>query len=579
MQKKHFEVNQWLNNIQIKTNQTPQQNTIHDTELIIKRIESQCIDITANYNNWLNIGFALANEYNESGRSYYHRISRFHPNYYVIQCDQQFDKCLKSNGHGINIQTLYYIAKKAGINISSSVKNNIQPHLLKKTNRTNQSEPIFNTPKIPADVYSHLPTILKESADMFKEAVEKDIFLVGAISVLSACLPHIEGTYFNEIYSSHLYSFITAPAGSGKGKLKWAKFFGQEIHNNMIQESKKNRAIYKKELEKYNSISKNNRENTEPPIESKNKMFYIPANSSASAFIQALADNDFKGVIFETEADTLSNTLKQDWGNFNDVLRKAFHHEGTNMFRRKDNEHIEIQDPHLAIILSGTPKQVHNMMPNVENGLFSRFLYYAFEDFSDFKNPFVSHRSTNYIDFFKAQGQTIYHLYQMLNNLKKPIEFYFTTKQGEQFTEKFKSIFNRNKTFLGNNFNANSRRLGLITFRIAMILSALRIIETGDITNPMYCSDIDYQTSINIACTLEQHAIAVYKNMPNIKLKGIKQNFYDLLPGTFNRQKYISIAETLSIKEKTAEKYITQFRKDNLLNHQHNKYTKPINNL
>ena len=44
------------------------------------------------------------------------------------------------------------------------------------------------------------------------------------------------------------------------------------------------------------------------------------------------------------------------------------------------------------------------MMPDTENGLFSRFLYYAFEDDGDFKNPFVSHRQLDYIEFFNGQG-------------------------------------------------------------------------------------------------------------------------------------------------------------------------------
>ena len=144
----------------------------------------------------------------------------------------------------------------------------------------------------------------------------------------------------------------------------------------------------------------------------------------------------------------VANTLQHEWGNFSDILRKAFQHEGASLFRRKDNEYIEIETPHLAIVLSGTPKQVRtlwrtpssmngailvifyekpfegaslfrrkdneyieietphlaivlsgtpkqvrNLIPDVENGLFSRFLYYAFEDFSDFINPFVSHKN------------------------------------------------------------------------------------------------------------------------------------------------------------------------------------------
>lgn len=36
-----------------------------------------------------------------------------------------------------------------------------------------------------------------------------------------------------------------------------------------------------------------------------------------------LQANEGIGLIFETEADTLSNSMKQEWGSFSDVLRKA----------------------------------------------------------------------------------------------------------------------------------------------------------------------------------------------------------------------------------------------------------------
>jgi len=591
--KKIFKPQEWLN-IDTSSNAMPcvsnqskdampcvsdsdiEQPALSDVEMITQRIESAQTDLTTNYADWRDIGFALADELGESGRDYFHRISRFNADYASDDCNTQYDNCLKAKGHGITIKTLFHLAKNAGINISIPISSPNLGEVAEGQRGASEinSEVIFNTPNFPSHIYTQLPEILIESTDMFQDATEKDVFLIGSIAVLSACLPNIEGIYFDEPVSPHLYAFITAPAGSGKGKLKWAKAFGQEIHKHIVQQSVAEYEEFEKEMEEYNNLNKNQRHGAEKPKQPKRKMFFIPANSSSSAFIQALADNDFKGLIFETEADTLANTLKQEWGNFSDILRKAFHHESTNMFRRKDNEHIEIEDPHLAIALSGTPKQVHNMMPDVENGLFSRFLYYAFEDFSDFKNPFISHRSVNYVSFFEEKGNHIFDLNQLLAQQQKPISFKFTEEQGEDFTNQFKELFTRNKMLVGNDFNANSRRLGLVTFRIAMVLSALRIMESGDITNPIICSQTDYQTALDIVLTLEKHALAVFQNLPNNNLKGIRLKFFDKLPKQFNRQGYLETAIQLGIKEKTAEKYVTQFRNAKLLNHEHNKYTK-----
>ena len=556
-----------------------------DIELVITRIESTQTDITAKYSDWRDIGFALADELGEAGRDYYHRISRFYSGYSPTDCNLQYDNCLKAKGHGITLKTFFHLAKHAGIDISSSmsplepvpkyVREDLGVNTTPPQPETHNTEPgtIFNTPQLPPEIYSTLPVILQESAGLFQDSVEKDVFLIGAIAVLSGCLPNIQGIYFDEPCSAHLFTFITAPAGSGKGKMKWSKYFGQAIHNHMTEQSRSDRAAYESELEQYNNLTRAQRQDVPRPEEPPRKMFYIPANSSSSAFIQALSDNNFSGVIFETEADTLADTFKQEWGNFSDVLRKAFHHESTSMFRRKDNEFIEIRDPHIAIALSGTPKQVHNMMPDVENGLFSRFLYYAFEDNSEFKNPFVSHCPVNYTDFFREKATIIFDLRQQLNSLREPVSFKLTEEQGQQFTEQFNAMLSRNKLLLGRDFDANIKRLGLITFRIAMILSTLRILEEGELANPMICSDLDLQTAMTIATTLEKHAIAVFQNLPNNELKGVKLKFFEKLPPQFDRQGYLKVAEELHIHPKTAEKYIGQF-KSKLLHHEHNQYTK-----
>lgn len=558
-----------------------------DIEIVIARIEAAQIDITAQYKDWIKTGFAFAHELGEEGREYFHRVSRFYPQYSRQNCDNQYTQCLHAKDKRTTIKSFYYLAQQAGIDIIcgettpanvETVTVDVQPVLKAQSAELTEeaiieTQPLFNTPLLPPEVYDHLPGLLRECCDLFTEGIEKDVFLISALTVASACVPKIEGIYFDEPYSAHLYLFITAPAGSGKGKMKWAKYLGLAIHEKMAEQSGKERAAYEVEMEKYDNLAKIQKQGIEKPKEPKRKMFFIPANSSTSAFIQTMADNGFSGIIFETEGDTMANTAKQEWGDTSDVFRKAFHHEATSLNRRKDNEYIEIKNPHLAIALSGTPRQVQRLMPDVEDGLFSRYMYYAFEDKGGFKNPFVSHTSTNLPEFFTHKGLAILELYEQLQNLDQPITFKLTEAQGVMFTEFFNTMLHKDKLLLGSDFDANVKRLGLITFRLAMVISALRILDDGDISNPMVCSDQDYETAISIATTLEQHAIAVFNNMPNNGLKGKKLAYYDKLPQQFDRQTYLKVAKELSIEEKSAEKYISLF-KQKLLNHEHNLYTK-----
>ena len=65
---------------------------------LINRIVSQGIDITNSYKNWFEVGAALANEYGERGREYFHQLSKFHPEYSPGKCDKQYDHCLRNPG-------------------------------------------------------------------------------------------------------------------------------------------------------------------------------------------------------------------------------------------------------------------------------------------------------------------------------------------------------------------------------------------------------------------------------------------------------------------------------------------------
>src|SRR5690606_29575568 len=120
---------------------------------------------------------------------------------------------------------------------------------------------------------------------------------------------------------------------------------------------------------------------------------------------QLLAENDGRGLIFESEGDTLSTIFKSDFGNYSDAFRKAFHHETVSYYRRTDREYVDLLAPCLSTLLSGTPEQVHNLIPNAENGLFSRFLFYHLSFDPVWKDTFRNKNKVELIDYFHHLGQ------------------------------------------------------------------------------------------------------------------------------------------------------------------------------
>lgn len=86
------------------------------------------------------------------------------------------------------------------------------------------------TPAFPAAVYADLPPALRAACELLADRTEREVFLVGALAVLSGLLPNVRGFYDQQFYSANLFCYILAPYGSGKGTLKLARALGEAVH-------------------------------------------------------------------------------------------------------------------------------------------------------------------------------------------------------------------------------------------------------------------------------------------------------------------------------------------------------------
>ena len=88
-------------------------------KIAVEDIENSGIDITPTYDLWTRVGFALSN-LGEPGRDLFHRVSSLYDRYTREETDKQFDSFLRSNGSGVNLESLFAIAKEKGVKLRSS---------------------------------------------------------------------------------------------------------------------------------------------------------------------------------------------------------------------------------------------------------------------------------------------------------------------------------------------------------------------------------------------------------------------------------------------------------------------------
>ena len=594
--KKTFNPEEWAEpQSQPASQHTPQPQTgtasaEDDIEIVTQRIEAAARDITGDYSTWRDLGFALSDALGENGRDYFHRISRFYPGYTEKEADDQYDRCLRAHGTGITIKTFFQAAKDAGISVSIPSKTSLPSHPSFARNGASTPGATSFSPNegnegdggSEGEEEAPLPTFARQIRDLLPEFFQKivdqsvseedaDILLLGALTVVSAVLPNVSGVYNRRPVWSNLFLFVTARASSGKGRLILCRFLIDPIHDRLREINEAEEIEYEQKKQQYEANKK--KMNMDKPQEPPLRMLFIPANSSATAVYQVLGDNDGQGIMFETEGDTLANTFASDYGNYSDGFRKAFHHENISYVRRKDREYVNLKNPRLSCLLTGTPKQVQNLITDAENGLFSRFMFYYLTTSLEWQNVFANPNGDTADNYFKGLGNQYNDFYKVLKEVGE-ITFHFTPAQEDAFNAYFSVIHREYPQLLGDEIIASVRRLGLITFRIAMILSAVRMMDDSAYGTDLECLDDDFKAAMAISQALLQHTARVFKELPRAATQrpagsGQKtvrrQLFLDALPDEFDRQTFIEVSSRLAMPLSTAERNIKKWTEEGLL--------------
>lgn len=441
-----------------------------------------------------------------------------------------------------------------------------------------ETQPEEQMPTLPDAVFDTIPEFLKHITQVATTKEERDILLLGSLVTLSVAFPKLIGKYGDNPVNTNLFIFISAKASAGKGILIHCRKLVEPIHLALRNQAKIMKQQFEVDMQEYNA-NKGKDANTEKPQKPPQKMLFIPANNSATGFLEILGDSDKRGLIFETEGDTLAKAFKSDYGDFSDGFRNAFQHEPISYYRRTDKEYVEIDRPCLSALLSGTPKQITTLIPNAENGLFSRFMFYVMNMKLIWKDVFASKTENGLDVHFEKLGNEFFSLYQTLQ-ANPDVHFSLTPAQQLQFNQFFEKMQTLYVNIQEEEIISSVRRLGLISFRIMMIFSALRIMEDGNIEQNIYCNDTDFQNTLDMITILVKHSSYVYSQIAQEtykpKPKHKKEQFLENLPYHFNRQTYVATALSLGITDKSAQRYIKEFKDADIIQYDgHDQYTNP----
>lgn len=569
-------------------------DTTSRVESLIDSLRASHTDITSNYGDWLKVGFALAGEFGESGRSYFHDISSLYSGYNQQESDNKYNECLKSDNGRTDISTLFYLAKAHGVTLP---KNQMEQRAEQAyTNRKGQSdknvplslsqedpEEMPTLPVFPEGIYDNLPGLLRKVTELMVTPQERSLVLIGSIATLSSALLPMYTIYFGKTIYPNMYLFVPGPAGAGKGKLDFCFKLVKPIHKEKLERWNIAKDEYKKEYARYKRQKKG--DNIDPPEKPLIQLLRIPANSSATSFAQAMAENG-NLLLFETEGDTVVNTFNSDFGNYSDSFRKAFAHESFGYLRRGDDgEEREVENPRLSTVLSGTPEQVKSLIHDAENGLLSRFMFFCINSTPKWLDGFDSYGSENPLEeTFDAFGQEFTAFTKVLEQTPR-IYFSHTIAQTGKFNEFFAAEKERMQEFNGDRYSASSHRLAWCFLRVAMVLTALRMMDSGRITDKVECSDVDFETTLQIIKVISIHNDYIFNVLDKERPEGIavadsyssatRKAIISSLPGYFKTDDMKEVAKSIGKSLRTVRRQVARaIEAGEILQVKHGEYKK-----
>ena len=362
-----------------------------------------------------------------------------------------------------------------------------------------------------------LPKPLQEMLSLASTPDEEDILLLSTLTGASACVPNIYFRYgpTSKRYYANLQLFVLAAPASGKGIAGQAQRMVKVVDE-------------------------------QHPL-------FIPGDSTYPAWFQALYQQHGFGFMCESEGSVITDIWGASVSNYNTALRKAAEHEQISKNRVMSGKMV-IETPKLSMLLTGTFNQYKTLVPNVENGYFSRLLTLFVQSTNPFDKKYVTHLSAQSVIPEKIGGQLL-DLFENLSHDEEK-EWTLTQEQKEILGEHLQTEYKTLILMLGENFHSAVVRMAIQIERIALILSALR-------GNLDICSDEDFLTALMIGNKLLLHMAMAYRliegdaqrAVPDIKPLDQRRILFKQLKEQYDRKTLIEEAKAQGVSERTAERW------------------------
>ena len=247
---------------------------------------------------------------------------------------------------------------------------------------------------LPDAMWKNLPQMISEPLSLYDDADIRTMLLMAMMPTLGSAMSNVRVRHGQRLYSVGMMNICVGPSASGKGSVGDVASLVDGINDIICGESAQEQADHRKRHKRYSRLTsqltyaaKGNAANlidvndiaeeVDEPQAPLRRMHKLPSKTTAANYYRLLyANGDNISYLHIPELAEMTAANRGAFGDFMYILLAAQNEESLHTARKTDDEDYHIPHTRLALAATGTMSSVREFIPNLEDGLSTRFLYH-----------------------------------------------------------------------------------------------------------------------------------------------------------------------------------------------------------
>ena len=247
---------------------------------------------------------------------------------------------------------------------------------------------------LPDTMWKRLPQMISEPLSLYEDADIRTMLLMAMMPTLGSAMSNVRVRHERRLYSLGMMNICVGPSASGKGAVGDVASLVDGINEIICTESAQEMADYRKKYKRYARLNKqldgaakrditqlvninDIGEEVDEPQAPLRRMHKLPTKNTAANYYKLLYANGTQiSYLHIPELAEMNAANRTAFGDFMYIMLAAQNEESLHTARKTDDEDFRIEHTRLALVATGTESSVHAFIPNLEDGLSTRFLYH-----------------------------------------------------------------------------------------------------------------------------------------------------------------------------------------------------------